>query len=303
MESLSATTTPSRTEEVVRHTTLARLRDALRSFGSAHEFLTPHLCGCGNPGCAQDSLETMSLLAMLRAVATEWVGDPDPQKEPLLHTRLGAFARAFGLLECPCADPQCPTAAAWRMDTRAFLRVIADMWHGRAGNRVTVGATSTEGWSDHVSLVVTDIADRYARNLGALTTFALRLDPADAHAFRPVLEAVEEQERSAWLTEARAMAAEAIATWLPAPGSIPEVERVMEGALSLAYHAGWTTWEAALLERAAADACSAVLTLGIVHISVSQKLFAPFTSVLPLADLDAAVAALLQAEERIAVAA
>jgi hypothetical protein len=301
MRSASWTTAPSATEELVRDTTLARLRDTLRSFGSAHGFLIPYLCGCGNEGCAQARVETTSLLTMLRAVATEWTAEPDPSAEPLLQTRLASFARAFDLLECPCDDPRCPTVSAWRLDARALLRVVADMWHGRAGNRVGVADTAVEGWADHVSLVLSEGSDRYARNLGALTALSLRLDPVDAHTFRRVLPAAEGQE-SAWLGEARAMAAEAMATWLPTPDPVREARRVLDGALALAWEAGWTTSEAAVFERAAADACSGVLTLGFVHPSVTKRLFAPFATVVSLADLEGAGAALLQADERIAIA-
>lgn len=302
MSTLSIETPSSPTEEIVRDATLARLRDGLRSFGITHGFLDRHLCGCGSPRCAQGRVETMSLLSMLRAVAMEWVAEPDPAREPLLHHRLASFARVFGLLECPCGDPDCPTTQSAGMDTRAYVRLVADMWHGRAGNRVAVAHTEAEGWSAHAAGVVVDIADRFARNLAALNTLALQLDPEDAERFHPVATAAAGLERSAWRAEARAMAAEAIATWLPHPESIVEVRRVVDSVLALAYHAGWTTGDAALIERAAVDACSGILTLGIVHLSVSQALFAPFNRVVALPDLDAAVDALLIAEERIAAA-
>ncbi|HEX6039667.1 hypothetical protein [Longimicrobium sp.] len=290
----------STTEETVRDATLARLRDGLRSFGIAHGFLDRHLCGCGNPRCAQDRVETMSLLAMLRAVATEWVAEPDPVREPLLHHRLASFARVFALLECPCGDPDCPTTHSAGMDTRAYVRLVADMWHGRAGNRVAFAHTEAEEWSANAAGVVVDIADRFARNLAVLNTLALQLSPDDAERIHSVASAAASLERSAWRAEARAMAAEAIATWLPHPEPIVEVRRVVDSALAVAYHAGWTTGDAALIERAAMDACSGILTLGVVHLSVSQALFAPFSRVVSLTDLDAAVDALLIAEERIA---
>jgi hypothetical protein len=303
MSTASIETPSSPTEAIVRDATLARLRDGLRSFGIAHGFLDRHLCGCGSPRCAQDRVETMSLLGMLRAVAMEWVAEPDPAREPLLHHRLASFARVYELLECPCGDPDCLTTRSATMDTRAYVRLVADMWHGRAGNRVTVADTEAEGWRAHTAGVVVEIGDRFARNLAALNTLALRLDPRDADRFQPVATAAAGLERSAWRAEARAMAAEAIATWLPHPESIVEVKRVVDSALALAYHAGWTTGDAAMLERAAVDACSGILTLGIVHVSVSQALFAPFSRVVSLTDLDSAVGALLIADDRIEVAA
>ena len=275
---------------------LAYLRDHLRRFGSTHGFLRAHLCPCGRPECPEAHVETMSLVSMLRAVATEWREGPEPRREPLLRQRLLAFARAFRVLECPCGEPDCPTATAQDADTRTLLRVVADVWHGRAGNRVDVSDTDDTRWPARAAEVVDSLGDRYGRNVAALTALALRLDPAGAGSFRVVPAEARRREGGAWLAEARAMAAEAIATWLPAPDTLPEARRVTASALAVAYHGGWTTGEAADFERGAADACSAVLTLGIVHASVSEALFAPFAGVVALADLDTAVDALLRAD-------
>ncbi|HST63037.1 MAG TPA: hypothetical protein VLK84_30290, partial [Longimicrobium sp.] len=57
--------------------------------------------------------------------------------------------------------------------------------------------------------------------------------------------------------------------------------------LSVAFHADWTSGDAADLEQAAADACARVLVRGIAHASVTAALFAPFASAISLADLDA----------------
>lgn len=276
---------------------LARLRDHLRGFGRTHGFLQGHLCRCGRPECPEAHMETMSLASMLRAVATEWRQGPEPGREPLLRQRLLSFAAAFRVLECPCGEPDCPTVGAADTDTRALLRVVADQWHGRAGNRVDVSDTGRADWSARASEVVAWMGERFARNLAALTALALRLDPKLADSFRGVPKEARRREGGAWLAEARAMAAEATATWTPAPDALPEVQRVMDSALAVAYHGGWTTAEAAGFERAVVDACSAVLTFGIVHPSVSDVLFAPLARVVTLADLDAAVDALLRADQ------
>lgn len=277
-------------------TAVLQLRDHLRRFGRSHGFLEGHLCPCGRAGCPEGSVETMSLVSMLRAVATEWREGPDPAREPLLRHRLLSFSRAFALLECPCGDPDCPAATAGEADTRTLLRVVADLWHGRAGNRADVSGPGDEAWAARTDEVLAWMGGRFARNLAALIALALRLDPAGADAFRSTLAAARARESGAWLAEARAMAAEAIATWLPDPATLIEVRRVTDGALAVAYHGGWTTGDAADFERAAADACSAVLVLGIAHVSVSEALFAPFAGLTSLADLDTAVDALLAAE-------
>jgi hypothetical protein len=88
------------------------------------------------------------------------------------------------------------------------------------------------------------------------------------------------------------MAAEAIASWLPAPNTLAEPGRVLDAALAVAYHGGWSTEEAAALERAAADACAGVLSRGIVHPSGTEVLFAAMGSAMRVEDLDAAAEAL-----------
>ena len=78
------------------------------------------------------------------------------------------------------------------------------------------------------------------------------------------------------------MAAEAAATWLPRPEERAEVHHVLDAAIALAWHADWTTEDAALLEGAAADACLAILTAGIVHHTVTAALYAPFAEAIPI---------------------
>jgi hypothetical protein len=294
---MAASTPSPLAAPVVLDSALAHLRDHLRRFGRTHGFLHGHLCRCGRPECPETRVESMSLVSMLRAVATEWRDGPEPRREPLLRQRLLTFARAFRVLECPCGEADCPTTTAQDADTRTLLRVVADVWHGRAGNRVDVADTGEPRWPGRATEVMEWMAQRYARNAAALTPLALRLDPQRAGSFRSVPAEAERREGGAWLAEARAMAAEAIATWLPDAASLPEARRVTDVALAVAYHGGWTTGEAADFERAAADACSAVLSHGIVHESVSEALMAPFAGLVTLQDLDAAVDALLLADQ------
>lgn len=81
------------------------------------------------------------------------------------------------------------------------------------------------------------------------------------------------------------MAAEATATWLSPPGEQPEIQRVLDAAVSVAFHSDWTVEDAALLEGAAIDACMAILTSGIVHPTVTAALYAPFAEAVPLETL------------------
>jgi hypothetical protein len=76
-----------------------------------------------------------------------------------------------------------------------------------------------------------------------------------------------------WPEEARAMMAEASATWLAPPGEQSEVHRVLDAAISVTWHGDWTAEDAALLEGAAADDCMAILTSGIVHPTVTAALY------------------------------
>ncbi len=273
-------------EFAVRDVALSQARDALLAFALRHNFVDGHLCACGDPGCRNAQPETMPLTGLLRAVAVEWTATPDPAGERILRNRLLLFARAFGVLECPCGDAQCPTRRAEEMDTRGLLRVIADVWHGRAGNRVHSrpgtaeeargeGSRELDGWLEETSA-------RYARALGALDALAARLDPRRADAFRRVASMMAASRGRAWPGEARAMAAEAAATWLPRPQERAEVHHVLDAAIALAWHAGWSTEEAALLEGAAADACLAILTAGIVHHTATAALYAPFAEAVPL---------------------
>lgn len=265
----------------MRDALLAQARDTLRAFGRAHGFLRPHLCGCGRDTCRNAREETMSLVAMLRAVASGWRGAPDPAGEGLLRIRLLGFAAVFGLDACPEGNPDCACARLEEESTRGVVRAVADLWHGRAGNRVAV----TSAW-------ISALAEGHARNLAALDVLARHVAPDRDEALRAVLDQARAAEGGAWLTEARAMAAEAVATWLPAPGTLNEPGRVTDAALAVAYHRGWTVEEAAELERVAADASSALLTRGIVHPSVTEVLYAPMAHAVRAEDLYAAAEAL-----------
>jgi hypothetical protein len=261
----------------VRNAVLAHARGALRAFGISHGFLASHVCGCGREGCENDDVSTMSLAFLLRAVAEEWTGAPDPGSEAVLRERLLAFSRVFRLHNCPCGDPECRAGRIEAGSARDVVRTIADVWHGRAGNRVHHAA-------EHVASVARD----HAANLATLHALALRLDPDDHAQFEPAVAAARAAEGGAWLIEARALAAEAIATWLPNPGGLEEVRRVMDSALSVAFHGDWTTAAAAAFERAAADACAGILVRGIAHPTVTEVLLAPLSAVIAVDDLDAA---------------
>ena len=265
-------------EFAVRDAALAQARSEVLAFAARHGYAELHLCGCGNPRCRNDAVETMPLLRLLRAVATEWRDEPAPVAQGLLRSRLLMFARAFGLLECPCGQPDCPTLTADREDARGLVRIVADAWHGRAGNRMAPHGTGEERDKAALDLAtwMRDAADRFAWNLGLLDALALRLDPEDAGKFRTVVGAMAASFGRPWPEEARAMAAEAAATWLSPPGEQPEVQRVLDAAIAVAWHGDWTTEDAAMLEGAAADACMAMLTSGIVHPTVTAALYAPF---------------------------
>lgn len=284
------------TRDAVRGAALAQARDAVRAFALTHGYLDGHLCGCGRPSCLNDHHATMSLVTMLRAVSTGWTSaGPNPAGEALLRERLLAFARAFGLDECPNGDPECHCARIGDGDAREVLRTVADAWHGRAGNVAPEGLAAGEGPALTLEGVAA-LADYHAYHRAVLDALALRLDPEQADSFRAVVSRVRENPGGAWREEARAMAAEALASWVPRPGDIPEVHRVLDSALALAFHAEWTTGDAADFETAAADACGAILVRGFAHPSVTEILFAPFAGVVSLEDLDAFAEAELLAE-------
>ncbi len=266
----------------VRDHTLATVREALAALAREHGFLAHHLCGCGRPSCPNDNPETVSLAVLLRAVATEWVGLPEPSDELELRVQLLAFASTFGLDVCPSGDPDCHCVQLGRGDTREVVRTIADAWHGRAGNPGPIGEDAPI-----TSDVIADLADDHAHNLRVLDALVFFLDPERGPALLTVVAAARRAEGGAWLAEARAMASEALASWLPNPTLLPEVGRVLDSALAVAFHADWTTADAADLERAAADACAAVLVRGIAHESVTEVLFAPLAAVVSLGDFDA----------------
>lgn len=268
-----------------RNTVLAEARQAVSRLAGTHGFLTNHLCGCGRPGCPNDDPETMSLAVMLRAVSGEWTGAPDPAGEVLLRERLLAFAATFGLDVCPGGDPECHCVHLDRGDARGVLRTVADVWHGRTGNP---GPAADDATAPRISAdVLAEMAEDHAHNLRVLDALALVLDPERAPAMRAVLTHARGAEGGAWLLEARAMATESLASWIPNPSGLAEVGRVLDSALSVAFHADWTSADAADLEQAAADACAGVLVRGIAHESVTAALFAPFASAISLADLDA----------------
>lgn len=286
-------------EFAVRDAALAQARAELLSFAVRHHFVDGHLCGCGNPRCRNDAAETMPLLGLLRAVATEWVTEPEPGGHGLLRSRLLMFARSFGLLECPCGDEHCPMLTADQADVRGLVRLVADAWHGRAGNRVPPRGEGheREQAAEKMADWLHDVAERYAWNLALLDMLALRMDPADSERYRRIPGAMGVSFGRPWAEEARAMAAEAIATWLSPPGEEREVQRVLDSALAIAWHGDWTTEDAALLEGAAADACMAILTSGIVHPTVTAVLYAPFAEAVPLEALESEMQKLLSVDE------
>jgi hypothetical protein len=256
-----------------RNAVLSQAREAVSRIGRSHGFL-----GNGQP-------EAMSLAAMLRAVSTEWVGAPDPAGEVRLRERLLAFARTFELDVCPSGDPECYCVQLDRGDARDVLRTVADVWHGRSGNP---GPGPDDPSMPRISAaILAEMAEDHAHNLRVLDGLALFLDPERAPALRAVVAHARDAEGGAWLLEARAMATEALASWVPNPSSLAQVGRVLASARSVAFHADWTSLDAADLEQAAADACKAVLVRGIAHESVTAALFAPMAAAVSLADLDA----------------
>jgi hypothetical protein len=251
-------------------------RAALRRLCTPRGWILSHLCGCGQPECANDREDTASLAILLRAASTAVTraeAEPDDTEE--LRESLLALARAFRLDECPDGNPDCRCAALEAGDTYTVLRTVADAWHGRSGNLVSPTREQLRR-----------MAHAHATNVAALDLLARRLDPDRAAAFRPALPSAGIAE-GAWKKEARAMAAEAIATWVPEPAAIPEVSRVLDGALAIAFHGGWTSEDAVAFERVVADACSGLLTRGFAHESVAAALLAGIATVVSPQDLDA----------------
>jgi hypothetical protein len=258
-------------------TAVEQARDAVYRLCAPRGWIKPFLCGCGRPDCRNDDERTASLATMLRAAATSWTDEPEPSREAALRDTLLAFARVFRLDECPAGTPGCRCTRIGDGDAHAVLVAVADAWHGHNGNLVSPTPQKIEA-----------MARAHARNAAALEVLARRLDPGDEASFRRMLPLAAASE-GAWRAEARAVAAEAIATWIPQPTTIPEVGRVLDGALSIALHGEWTTPEAALAERVAADVCSALLVRGFTHPFVTESLYAPFSGLVALDDLDAAV--------------
>lgn len=274
---------------------LIELRDAVRRIGIAGDLFRAHLCACGRAGCPEADPASMSLLSMLRALATGWrSAPPTPEVQARLGAQLHAFADAFDLLACPCGEADCPTLSAERMETPALLRLVADQWHGRAGNRIDTVDTGHPDWEARVLRTLGWMAERFARNLGMLVELTRRLRPVPDQVLRGVLAAGRDRRDPDWLAEARAMISEAIATWLPHPGSLPEVAELGDTALALAAFEGWSVAEAAEFEGLAADGAMAILAFGIAHESVSRALFASFEVITKLTDLEAATEVLLK---------
>lgn len=255
-------------------------RGALRRLGSPRGWIAPHLCGCARPGCRNDREETASLAVLLRAASTAWTRDePEPVEAAHVRESLLALARAFRLDECPEGTPGCRCRALEEGDARAVLRAVADAWHGRSGNLVSPTPEKLRS-----------MAYAHAANVAAVEMLARRLDPDLADTFRAAVPRAARPE-GAWKAEARAMAAEAIATWVPEPATLPEVGRVLDGALAVAFHGGWTSEEALGFESVAADACAGLLARGFAHESVTAALLAPLGAVVSAQDLDAAAEA------------
>lgn len=274
------------TRDAVRGLALAQARDAVREFAQAYGFLDAYLCGCGRPTCINDDPERMSLVMMLRAVSSQWTSIPDPAPEALLRERLLAFARAFDLDSCPNGDPACHCAHIADGDARQVLRTVATVWHGRAGNM----APAEPGLHAPPALsaeTVASLATDHAHHLAVLDALALQMVPDRSADFLRVARRAAREQGGAWLEEARAMAAETLASWMARPGDIPEVGRVRDSATAIAFRCAWTVGDAAALEGAAADACAAILIRGIAHPSITELLLAPFEGVVPIADLDA----------------
>lgn len=274
----------------VRNAVIMQARESLRQFGLRHGFLEAHRCECGRPDCSQAHPESMSFGWMVRAVASSWTDAPDPGQEVGMRERLLAVARVFGLDECPEGNAHCRCVSMEQGDARDLVRAVADVWHGRAGNFEPL-VPNDEGELPINREAIAGMAAAHAQNLRFLDTLAWQLSPDGAPRFRAVLETARAAEGGAWLEEARAMAAEALVSWLPVPESLEEVRRVLDSALAVAFHADWNAQDARDFDRAAADACTAVLVRGFAHESVTEVLFAPFQAVLSMQDLDAAAMA------------
>lgn len=273
-----------------RNAVVMHAREAVRHFGLRHGFLEAHRCDCGGADCRNAKPETMSFGWMVRAVASSWTQAPDPLQEVGMRERLLSVARVFGLDECPEGHADCRCVRIEAGDARDVMRAVADAWHGRAGNFGPL-VPNEAGEMPITAGGIAGMADAHAQNLRVLDILAWQLDPNAAPRFRAVVEAARAAEGGAWLEEARAMAAEALASWLPLPTSLEEVSRVLDSALAVAFHGDWTTQDARDFDRAAADAVSAVLVRGFAHESVTEVLFAPFQPILSLQDLDAAAMA------------
>jgi hypothetical protein len=267
---------PAPSHAVLDHV-VDQARAALRRLCTPRGWILSHLCGCGRPDCRNDREDTASLATLLRAASTAATrAEPEPDNAEDVRESLLALARAFRLDECPDGNPDCRCAALEGGDTYTVLRAVADAWHGRSGNLVSPTREQLRR-----------MADSHATNVAALEVLARRLDPDLADTFLPVLPAAENAE-GAWKREARAMAAEAIATWVPEPATIPEVGRVLDGALAVAFHGGWTSEDAVAFERVVADACSGLLARGFAHESVAAALLAGVATMVSPQDLDAA---------------
>jgi uncharacterized protein (DUF2267 family) len=261
----------------VLDTAVDRARTALHRLCSPRGWLAPHLCGCGRASCRNDREETVSLAILLRATGTAWAPDePEPAEAAHLRECLLALAQAFGLDDCPEGTPGCRCSALEEGDARAVLLAVADAWHGRSGNLVAPTPEKLRA-----------MAESHAANVAALEVLARRLDPDLADTFRAALPPAGRLE-GAWEAEARAMAAEAIATWIPEPTTLTQVGRVLDGALAVAFHGGWTSEEAVAFEGVMADACAGLLARGFAHESVTAALLAPLGAVVSPQDLYAA---------------
>jgi hypothetical protein len=248
----------------VRNAVIMQAAESLRHFAQGRGFLEAHPCECGRDECPQVNPETMSFGWMVRAIASSWTDAPDPAHEVGMRERLLAVASAFGLDECPEGHADCRCASMKQADARAVVRAVADAWHGRAGNFGPL-VPDEAGGLPITREAIGEMATAHAQNLRFLDTLAWQLSPDRAPQFRAVVETARAAEGGAWLEEARALAAEAIVSWLPVPESLDEVRRVLDSALAVAFHADWTAQDARDFDRAAADACTAVLVRGCHH--------------------------------------
>lgn len=287
---------------------LTEARAELLRFATAHGFR--HLCGCGRPTCRNDNPATISTVALLRAVSTEWIAGPHAAGQAAMRDRLLAFTTEFRLNECPDGDPECHCVQLELGDARHVLRTVADAWHGRAGNPapgagagVLAGGAGEavlaasppdpgEGVLNLTAEILHAMAEDHAHNRRVLDALADFIDPNRAPTLQAIAVAARGREPGAWLQEARAMATETLASWIPDVQDLPEVQHVVRRvedvfATVLALKLKWTPQDAAYLELAAADACRAILIRGIAHESVTQALFSPFHALVSLADLDA----------------